>query len=68
MAQGVDGDPGGEVEVGVAVGVPEGGALSPDEDDVGAGVGLEDVAVVGLGGGVWWKEEDEKKRKKKKKG
>ena len=32
--------------------VPEGGPLSPDEDDVGAGVGLEDVAVVG-GGLVW---------------
>jgi hypothetical protein len=52
VPQRVDGDARGEVEVGVAVRVPEGGPLSPDEDDVGAGVGLEDVAVVG-GGLVW---------------
>ena len=49
MAERVDGDARGEVEVRVAVCVPEGGPLTLDEDDVWPGVGLEDVAAMRRG-------------------
>ena len=61
VAERVDGDARGEVEVGVAVGVPEGGALAFYEDDLWPGVGLEDVAE----GGRETERGMEKKKKKR---
>ena len=49
VAERVDGDARGEVEVRVPVCVPEGGPLTLDEDDVWPGVGLEDVAAMRRG-------------------
>jgi hypothetical protein len=66
VAERVDGDARGEVEVRVPVCVPEGGPLTLDEDDVWPGVGLEDVAAMRRGqvGEGRWREvvEVEKER------
>ena len=51
MAEGVDGDAGGEVEVGAVVFVPDAGAFAAAELEGEAGVGRQDVLRVKFGGG-----------------
>ena len=46
VAQGADADAGGEVDILLALGVPEGGALAVVDGHLVPRVGLEDVALV----------------------
>jgi hypothetical protein len=55
VAEGVDGDAGGEVEVGVVLFVPDAHPGAADEREREASVGRDDVPLVKLGGGRGWR-------------